>query len=41
MKKALMPLLIIVIVLVVLLAAAHWYERRYGVDGPFPRTGHR
>lgn len=35
-----MPLLIIVGVIVILMIAAHWYEQKYGSEGPFESQHH-
>ncbi len=40
MKRALLPLLVLLGVVVLLVAAAYVYERRWGIEGPFPNHHH-
>jgi Mg2+ and Co2+ transporter CorA len=40
MKKALLPVMLILAAVCLLAALAYFYEKKWGLEGPFPSTGH-
>ena len=40
MKKALLPILLILAAIAVLAGINYWYEKNWGIEGPFPSEHH-